>query len=145
MKISRLLPIVSMVVAAMATPAVANTGKLLEDLRDFSPDAGYSQGSDGHVIIDCWRQPWGDGGEAIIAAWRLRSRNRRPLLYVNGDVNISESTTPLPLNGSPAGFSTLYDVASGSEELYLEQPISADRVVTATINGFVEVGLTLSP
>ena len=38
--------------AAVALPVSANTGLLLQDLDDFSSNASYSQGSDGHVIID---------------------------------------------------------------------------------------------
>ncbi|MBE9060339.1 hypothetical protein [cf. Phormidesmis sp. LEGE 11477] len=136
--IAAVVAVASTVTAVL--PASANTGLLLEDLNDFSADASYSQGSDGHVIIDCWRQPWGDGGEAVIAEWRLRSY-RGPFVYVGGAVNFTESAVPLPLNGSPVGFSVPWrNVASGSEELYLDEPVGAG-VVSASIGGYVELCL----
>ena len=116
--------------------AQANTGLLLEDLNAFSNNAEYSQGSDGHVIIDCWRDPRGNG-EAVISAWRLRS----PFAYVNGAVTFSESLVPHALNGSPVGFSVPWSrVNSGSEELYLEDPLDATTVY-ASISGYVELGV----
>lgn len=127
-------------VCSVVLPVSANTGLLLQDLEDFSTNASYNQGSDGHVIIDCWRQPWGNGDEAVIAAWRLRSY-RGPFVYVGGAVSFSESAVPSPLNGSPVGFSVPWsDVTSGSEELYLDEPIGAGTVF-ASIGGYVELGI----
>ncbi|MEO0644741.1 MAG: hypothetical protein AAFZ17_01085 [Cyanobacteria bacterium J06650_10] len=127
-------------VLSVVLPASANTGLILQDLEDFSDNASYSQGSDGHVIIDCWRQPWGDDGEAVIAEWRLRSY-RGPFVYVSGAVSFTESAVPLPLNGSPVGFSVPWsNVTSGSEELYLDEPVGAG-VVSASIGGYVELGI----
>ena len=124
----------------LAFPAQANSGLLLQDLRDFSDNAEYSQGSDGYVIIDCWREPWGDGGEAVIAEWRLRSYQGH-FAYINGVVTFSESLVPHALNGSPVGFSVPWSwVTSGSEELYLDEPLD-DVTVYASISGYVELGI----
>lgn len=137
--------LIAAVVAVASTvtvvlPVSANTGLLLEDLADFSSNASYGQGSDGHVIIDCWRQPWGNGGEAVITEWRLRSYSG-PFVYVGGAVNFTESVVPFPLNGSPVGFSVPWsNVTSGSEELYLDEPVGAG-VVSASISGYVELGI----
>ena len=127
-------------ILSVVLPVSANTGLLLQDLEDFSSSASYSQGSDGHVIVDCWRQPWSDGGEAVIAEWRLRGYHG-PLVYVAGAVNFTESAVPFPLNGSPVGFSVPWrNVTSGSEELYLDEPVGAG-VVSASIGGYVELGI----
>ncbi|MEL7523695.1 MAG: hypothetical protein AAGJ80_19090, partial [Cyanobacteria bacterium J06553_1] len=124
-------------ILSVVLPVSANTGLLLQDLEDFSSSASYSQGSDGHVIVDCWRQPWSDGGEAVIAEWRLRGYHG-PLVYVAGAVNFTESAVPFPLNGSPVGFSVPWrNVTSGSEELYLDEPVGTG-VVSASIGGYVE-------
>lgn len=146
-KISQLLALVVISVVGTTTPVtaaqIANAGLLLRDLQDFGPEAAYSQGSDGHVILECWREPWKEG-EAIIAQWRLRTYHSS-LLYVNGAVRFSVSATRLPLNSSPVGFSVPWtNVTSGSEELYLDAPLSSDfqpSDVFATIGGYVEVGV----
>ena len=63
------------------------------------------------------------------------------LLLCRRSCQLSESVVPFPLNGSPVGLSVPWrNVTSGSEELYLDEPVGAG-VVSASISGYVELGI----